>query len=76
MELFEGGVRSYPAGDSYDSELVVCTPEAIFRPVVSFLSLDEMIRIYFVVRRCWLTLLIEEVLLERGVELGALVSGL
>lgn len=44
-------------------------PHEIFAPVVSVLTSAEMIHICFLLERCWLTLLIEEVLLERGVQL-------
>jgi hypothetical protein len=50
-------------------------PDEVFYPVVSLLSSGEMIRICFLVERCWLTLLVEQVLLERGVRLDASLFG-
>lgn len=68
MELFDPKVRFYPASDNYLSTSAVYTPHEIFYPVVSRLSLREMFRICSLLEPCWLTLLIDDVLFERGVK--------
>ena len=61
-------IRYYPADDRYHSASTECTAETVFYDVIKALTCAELSQVLRTIDRCWLTDLIDQVLLERGLQ--------